>query len=301
MESLVVTPISQVQVNQWAGCAGRTAPGKCFRLYTEAAYQSEMTPATVPKIQRTNMANKALLLKAMGINNILTFPFMEPPSAGAVYSALHLLFDLGALDGEGLLTRLGRRMVDIPMDPRLARALIAAAEKGCSAEMLSIATMLVDHRFYRPQDEKQCYRADAKKARFHGPTSDHLTLFNVRLAWSRTLTRHGYPVISCSGAVHRAYPPHALRRLLLQRRPAFIRPGPRVVQDPNQRLGRLLAPFLGTSIAGWIGIVERRPGGVSLGCGDQQGVHTLRDDHRSGMVFGRDWMFVQVQEGRSSV
>lgn len=188
IESLVVGPISQAQANQRAGRAGRTAPGKCFRLYTEAAYQSEMTPATVPEIQRTNMANTAPLLKAMGIDNILAFPFMDPPSASAVYSALHLLFDLGALDGEGLLTRLGRRMADFPMDPPLARTLIASAEKGCSAEMLSIAAMLSVSTivFYRPQDEKQRCRDDVRKARFHDPTSDHLTLLSVHEAWSRT-------------------------------------------------------------------------------------------------------------------
>ncbi|GAB1315803.1 DEAH-box ATP-dependent RNA helicase prp22 [Madurella fahalii] len=234
MESLVVTPISQAQANQRAGRAGRTAPGKCFRLYTEAAYQSEMIPTTVPEIQRTNMANTALLLKAMGINNIPAFPFMDPPSTGAVHSALHLLFDLGALDDEGLLTSLGRRMADFPVDPPLARALIASAEKGCSAEMLSITAMLSVSTtvFHRPQDEKQRSRADARKARFHDPTSDHLTLLNLHAVWSGTpstsrgrfcsenfvneramhqadhireqlanlLTQHGYPIISYSSS-----------------------------------------------------------------------------------------------------
>lgn len=77
MDSLIVTPISQAQANQRAGRAGRTGPGKCFRLYTEAAYQSEMLPTTIPEIQRQNLCNTILMLKAMGINDLLRFDFMD--------------------------------------------------------------------------------------------------------------------------------------------------------------------------------------------------------------------------------
>lgn len=77
MDSLVVTPISQAQANQRAGRAGRTGPGKCFRLYTEAAYQSEMLPTTIPEIQRQNLSTTILMLKAMGINDLLRFDFMD--------------------------------------------------------------------------------------------------------------------------------------------------------------------------------------------------------------------------------
>jgi ATP-dependent RNA helicase DHX8/PRP22 len=77
MDSLVVTPVSQAQANQRAGRAGRTGPGKCFRLYTEAAYQSEMLPTTIPEIQRQNLSTTILMLKAMGINDLLRFDFMD--------------------------------------------------------------------------------------------------------------------------------------------------------------------------------------------------------------------------------
>jgi ATP-dependent RNA helicase DHX8/PRP22 len=77
MDSLVITPISQAQANQRAGRAGRTGPGKCFRLYTEAAYQSEMLPTTIPEIQRQNLSTTILILKAMGINDLLRFDFMD--------------------------------------------------------------------------------------------------------------------------------------------------------------------------------------------------------------------------------
>ena len=79
MDSLVVAPISQASAKQRAGRAGRTGPGKCYRLYTENAYTNEMLPVTVPEIQRTNLANTVLLLKAIGINDLLNFDFMDPP------------------------------------------------------------------------------------------------------------------------------------------------------------------------------------------------------------------------------
>ncbi|RVX74123.1 Pre-mRNA-splicing factor ATP-dependent RNA helicase prp22 [Exophiala mesophila] len=182
MDSLVVTPISQAQAKQRAGRAGRTGPGKCFRLYTEAAYQSEMLPTTIPEIQRQNLAYTILMLKAMGINDLLHFDFMDPPPTNTMLTALEELYALSALDDEGLLTRLGRKMADFPMDPALAKALIASENIGCSEEMLTIVAMLsVQTVFYRPREKQQ--QADQKKAKFHDPHGDHLTLLNVYNAW----------------------------------------------------------------------------------------------------------------------
>ena len=79
MDSLVVTPISQASARQRAGRAGRTGPGKCYRLYTEQAFRTEMLPSSIPEIQRTNLGNVVLQLKAMGINDLLGFDFMDPP------------------------------------------------------------------------------------------------------------------------------------------------------------------------------------------------------------------------------
>lgn len=185
MDSLVVTPISQAQANQRAGRAGRTGPGKCFRLYTEAAYQSEMLPSTIPEIQRQNLSNTILMLKAMGINDLLHFDFMDPPPINTMLTALEELYALSALDDEGLLTRLGRKMADFPMEPSLAKVLIAAVDLNCSDEMLSIVAMLnLPNVFYRPK-EKQT-QADQKKAKFHDPHGDHLTLLNVYNAWKHS-------------------------------------------------------------------------------------------------------------------
>lgn len=185
MDSLVVTPISQAQAKQRAGRAGRTGPGKTFRLYTEAAFQSEMLPTSIPEIQRQNLSNTILMLKAMGINDLLHFDFMDPPPTNTMLTALEELYALSALDDEGLLTRLGRKMADFPMEPALAKTLLYSAEIGCSDEILSIVAMLsVQTVFYRPKEKQQ--QADQKKAKFHSPHGDHLTLLNVYNGWKQS-------------------------------------------------------------------------------------------------------------------
>lgn len=185
MDSLIVTPISQAQAKQRAGRAGRTGPGKCFRLYTESAYQSEMLPTSIPDIQRRNLSHTILMLKAMGINDLLHFDFMDPPPTNTMLTALEELYALSALDDEGLLTRLGRRMADFPMEPALAKVLIASVGHGCSEEMLTIVAMLsVPNVFYRPKDKQR--QADQKKQKFHDPNGDHLTLLNVYNSWKRS-------------------------------------------------------------------------------------------------------------------
>ncbi|VDK72410.1 unnamed protein product [Litomosoides sigmodontis] len=182
MDSLVVTPISQAQAKQRAGRAGRTGPGKCYRLYTERAYRDEMLPTPVPEIQRTNLASTLLQLKAMGINNLIDFDFMDAPPVEAMITALTQLHTLSALDNDGLLTRLGRRMAEFPLEPSLAKLLIMSVDLCCSDEVLTIVSMLsVQNVFYRPKDKQEI--ADQKKAKFHQPEGDHLTLLAVYNSW----------------------------------------------------------------------------------------------------------------------
>ena len=100
----------KAQAKQRAGRAGRTGPGKCYRLYTERAYRDEMLTTAVPEIQRTNLASTLLALKAMGINDLLAFDFMDAPPTETLITAMEQLHSLRALDDEGLLTRLGRRV-----------------------------------------------------------------------------------------------------------------------------------------------------------------------------------------------
>ena len=131
MDSLVVAPISQASARQRSGRAGRTGPGKCFRLYTESAFKNEMLPSSVPEIQRSNLGTTTLTLKAMGINDLLHFDFMDPPPPPTLIGALEELYNLGALDEEGLLTRLGRKMAEFPLEPPMSKMLIAACDLGC--------------------------------------------------------------------------------------------------------------------------------------------------------------------------
>lgn len=182
LDSLVITPISQASAKQRAGRAGRTGPGKCYRLYTESAYKNEMSPTSVPEIQRINLGTTTLMMKAMGINDLLSFDFMDPPAPQALISAMEQLYSLGALDEEGLLTRLGGKMADFPLDPPLSKMLLASVDLGCSDEILTIIAMIqTGNIFYRPR-EKQA-QADQKRAKFFQPEGDHLTLLAVYEAW----------------------------------------------------------------------------------------------------------------------
>ncbi len=116
--------------------------GGVCRLYTEAAFRNEMLPSSVPEIQRTNLGMTVLTLKAMGINDLLGFDFMDAPAAATLVSALEQLYNLGALDEEGLLTRLGRKMAEFPLEPPISKMLIASVDLGCSEEILTIVGML---------------------------------------------------------------------------------------------------------------------------------------------------------------
>ena len=185
MDSLVVVPISQASARQRSGRAGRTGPGKCYRLYTEPAYKNEMLACNVPEIQRTNLGNTVLSMKAMGVNDLLHFDFMDAPPVQTLVAAMEQLFALGALDDEGLLTRLGRRMAEFPMEPPLSKVLIQSVDLGCSDEILTLVSMLnVQNVFYRPK-EKQT-QADSKRSKFFQAEGDHLTSLAVYQAWANS-------------------------------------------------------------------------------------------------------------------
>lgn len=182
MDSLKVAPISQASADQRKGRAGRTGPGKCFRLYTEEAYRSEMMPVTIPEIQRTNLANTVLMLKAIGINDLVKFDFMDRPPDQSLIAAQETLFALGALDENGLLTNLGFSMAEFPLEPQLSKMLLTSVDLGSSKEILTIISMLnVQSVFYRPKDKQSI--ADQKKAKFAHTEGDHLTLLTVFDAW----------------------------------------------------------------------------------------------------------------------
>jgi pre-mRNA-splicing factor ATP-dependent RNA helicase DHX16 len=184
MESLVVTPCSRASAGQRAGRAGRVGPGKCFRLYTKWAYHNELQENTTPEIQRTNLNGVILMLKSLGIDQLLDFDFMDAPPAETIIRALEQLYALGALNDRGELTKIGRQMAEFPTDPMLAKSILAADKYGCVEEVLSIISMLGESSalFYRPKDKK--IHADSARARFTiKEGGDHLTLLNIWNQW----------------------------------------------------------------------------------------------------------------------
>ena len=178
VESLLVSPISRASAQQRAGRAGRTCPGKAYRLYTEKAFHKDLQEQTHPEILRSNLASVVLQLKQLGVDDLVHFDFMDPPAPETLMRALELLNFLGALDDEGELTKVGRQMAEFPLDPQLAKMLIASVAEGCSNEILTITAMLsVPNCYLRPSDHKK--EADAAKEQFTHQDGDHLTMLNT--------------------------------------------------------------------------------------------------------------------------
>ena len=182
MDSLQITPISQANANQRSGRAGRTGSGTAYRLYTEMAFRNELFPNTIPEIQRTNLANTVLLLKSLGVRDLLEFDFMDPPPQDNILNSMYQLWVLGALNNVGELTPLGKKMSEFPMEPSLSKVLIASVEYKCSAEVLTIVSMLsVPSIFYRPKERQE--ESDAAREKFFVAESDHLTLLHAYNLW----------------------------------------------------------------------------------------------------------------------
>lgn len=135
MSSLVVEPISRASAQQRAGRAGRVGPGKAFRLYTKWAFKNELLSDTIPEIQRTNLGTVVLMLKSLGINDVLNFDFLDKPPADTIIQSFELLYALGALNHKTELTRLGRRMAEFPVDPMLSKAIINSETYKCTHEV----------------------------------------------------------------------------------------------------------------------------------------------------------------------
>jgi pre-mRNA-splicing factor ATP-dependent RNA helicase DHX16 len=183
-ESLQATPISRASAEQRAGRAGRVGPGTCLRLYTKHSWLSEMPEEIYPDMVKSNLSQMVLFLKAMGIENLIEFDFLDSPAPNSIIAALSALYELGALATDGRITRLGRQMVEFPTDVELAAAVIASHKNGCVAEVLTVVAMLGEaaNLFFRPKDQK--VHADSARARLSSKEGgDHLSLLNAYNAW----------------------------------------------------------------------------------------------------------------------
>lgn len=187
IETLTAVPTSQASATQRAGRAGRTKPGKCYRLYTSSAF-ANMSAATPPEIQRSNLAPVILQLKALGVDNIARFDFLTSPPAELVIRALELLYSLGALDEYAKLTRpLGLRMAELAIEPMMAKALLTSTtpEFSCLSEMLTIAAMTSlggnGSVWFSHDGERKAMELSRRK--FAAEEGDHITLLNVYQAF----------------------------------------------------------------------------------------------------------------------
>jgi len=177
IQRLPIEPVSQASARQRAGRCGRLAEGICIRLYSEADFLSRPS-YTDPEIKRTNLAAVILQMLYLRLGEVQHFPFIDPPEAKAVNDGYKLLFELGAIDARQQLTDTGRLMARLPVDPRLARMLIAAGQAGCLREVAIIVSALsIQDPRETPADKRQAARE--KHAVFDHPDSDFLSFVNL--------------------------------------------------------------------------------------------------------------------------
>lgn len=181
-EYLMCTSISQDRAQQRCGRAGRSAAGKCFRLYTAQSYQ-ELQQRKLPDMQRLDISSTILQVKALGVKDILHFDYISSPPVALMLHALDQLYGLGALDEEGDITNTGSCMAVMPITPAWSRVLLASLELGCTEEALNVAAMCCVTSPFTPlrpgtgNDAKRQHNENF--SHFAHPSGDHMTLSNV--------------------------------------------------------------------------------------------------------------------------
>ena len=185
VEALGIRGISKASVKQRVGRAGRVRPGTAYHLYTRSGY-SHFPNETKPEMLRSGLVSETLSMLALGISNPLQFDFIDAPDEMTMARAIHVLYHLGAVDGDGRITATGRRMAKFPVSPPMAKCLLMADRHHCVYEMVVIAAMLenVEKLWRRPRDDQKSDFRLKKKAFYH-VSGDHLTLLNVYNAYKQ--------------------------------------------------------------------------------------------------------------------
>ncbi|KAL1976336.1 hypothetical protein VTN31DRAFT_2618 [Thermomyces dupontii] len=195
LDSLLVKPISKSAAIQRKGRAGREAPGKCYRLYTEKDYL-ELAEAPTPEILRCDLSQSILTMKARGVDDILNFPFLSRPPREALEKALLQLLNIQALDGSGKITPIGLQIAKLPLTPPLGRVLLAAADEGspCLRDVIDIISCLsVENIFLNPTSEEKKEQAEQARRDLYRREGDHLTMLaTVRSYAAETVDRRAW-------------------------------------------------------------------------------------------------------------
>ncbi len=181
IETLAARPHAKSGCTQRAGRAGRREPGECWRLYPESDFNNRQE-FQIPEIQRSNLDRVVLLMKKIGIDDVKSFEFMDPPDAGAFEQALNTLKTLGALDENEQITEIGGTMVELPLEPHIARMVVEAEKHECVESVCTIASFLGGKPVFVfnqgwPEETKR--KIKAAQAKFKNPTSDFMSLFKI--------------------------------------------------------------------------------------------------------------------------
>lgn len=188
MDALLLVPISRVQAIQRAGRAGRTQPGKCYRMYSEQFFNEQMIESTVPEILRVNLSSSLLTLKSMGIHDVVKFEYMEPPNREAIIGALKQLYLLSAIDADGKILPLGLEMSKFPLEPSYAKALMSSMVMDCQDDMLTIVSILSTENIWSKvsrHNEKLYDEFLYTQKKLAHDDGDHITYINIYKKWAK--------------------------------------------------------------------------------------------------------------------
>nr|DBA33487.1 TPA: hypothetical protein GDO54_001165 [Pyxicephalus adspersus] len=183
LDVLEIVPISKSEAVQRAGRAGRTAPGKCYRIYSKEFWDKCMPDHMIPEIKRTSLTSVILTLKCLEVNDVIRFPYLDPPEEKFILEALRKLYQCSAIDRSGNVTRLGRFLIEFPLSPNLACAVIKATSLGCEDLLLPVAAMLsVEHVFIQSgasRENKDFEESHKRLSSLAGGGNDFVTLLYI--------------------------------------------------------------------------------------------------------------------------
>ncbi|XP_071813959.1 probable ATP-dependent RNA helicase DHX40 [Apostichopus japonicus] len=295
LDSLQVVPISRSEAVQRSGRAGRTSPGKSYRIYSRDFFEECMTEDMIPEIQRTSLSSVVLNLKCMGIHNILEFPYVDPPEERMLLEALRQLYYFGAIDRKGYIQPLGHLMVEYPLPPGLSRAVIYSGALGCHHLLLPVAAMLSSENvFIRPGEEKkqtEANKAHKKLSSMGGGNNDFGTLLAVfescsksdsPSSWCRDNYIH-WRAVTMARNIH-----DQLKSILTKQMQRSDFPKEDIDSDlkPGELMGRALCSGLFSNVA------RKAPSGRGFRTMEGHGTHVFM--HPSSVLFGQadnlDWV-----------